>query len=149
MNIADNLNIIAPSIFNEPFSEAEVLGAITYLWSHHEYYREIAIYSMLEVIIPMIQTKQFALFTENNRPIGYICWAYMNQETEVDYLENSGEIERFVGVNNGPQLWILKIFAEPNCSKKLYRLSKQYLFPNVAGKTLYHRSKDVAKVINL
>lgn len=137
-----NFNIIAPSIFvNEPYSEAEVLGAITLQWANHNYYREISIESMLELVIPIIKSRQFALFSKDNRPIGYAVWAFMNEETEADYIKSEGIIDRFIGCNNGKNLWILSLFTESGDTAHVVNLMRKHLFPTHHGKSLYHQGK--------
>lgn len=144
-----NINIISPNIFNEPYSEAEVLGSMLYLWNQQDYYRQISIESAFDLVIPMIKTKQFALFSKDNFPIGYICWAFMNEVTEQDYFQNNGEIERFVTCNNGENLWILSLFSPLGYSKTIYQLMREYIFPNHHAKSLYHRGKEKGfKILN-
>lgn len=138
-----NINIIAPSILLEQkYSEAEILGAMVLLWSQQSYYKEISVASMLSVLIPIIKTRQFALISDENRPVGYLVWAFMDEDTENTYLQNSGEIERFIGCNNGDQLWFLSIFSQEGQSKTIIQIAREVLFPYVSGKSLYHRGRS-------
>lgn len=142
MNESD-YSFIAPSLFPEKaWSEAEVLGAMVVLWSQNDYYGQISISSALELLISIVKTKQFALISENKRPIGYLCWAFMDEKTEKDYLENNGHIERFIGCNNGEQLWILTLFSAPNESYKIPKIAQRILFPTESAKWLYHKGKE-------
>lgn len=140
----DGISIIAPSVFPESrWSEAEVLGAMTVLWSQHPYYSQISVASMLEILVPMIKAKQFALIHGEKQPLGYLCWAFMNEATEQDYLQNNGEIERFIGCNNGDQMWILSIFsATYSNSRIISKVARNLLFPTLSAKSLYHRGRE-------
>lgn len=138
----DNCNIVAPTIFtNDSYSEAEVLGAMVLQWAKHDYYKEISVTSMLDLLIPIIKSKQFALFSKNNQPIGYVVWAFMDDITEGMYIQSGGEIDRFVGCNNGKNLWILSLFAESGCVSQITNMMRKYVFPKHCGKSLYHQGK--------
>ena len=81
-NSANNpIRIIAPSILTDiAWNEAEVLGGFVWLWQYHDYYRQASIESAISIILPIIQSKNFAFLVYKNQPLGYINWAYLSPE---------------------------------------------------------------------
>ncbi|MFU2089067.1 toxin-activating lysine-acyltransferase [Avibacterium avium] len=144
MRFDNDISVVAPSVFTEKYSEAEVLGAITWLWGKSDYYKTISIESMLDLVLKIIKSKQFALFSHKGKPIGYLVWAFMTEQDEADYLQSGGMIDAFIGHNNGSKLWILSIHcpADYFSKRKIVSLSRSYLFPNKDVYSLYHRGKE-------
>lgn len=146
--------VIAPSIFPDAtWNEAEVIGAMIWLWSKHPDYKNAAINSALENLIPIIRSKNFALIITQQRPIGYINWAYLNHEEEIQYLNQSKDYLNFVNCMQPEQdknLWILSFFCP-------FGLHDALLTKSICKKVLhnhlcyfgYHKSKQQTVVKNI
>jgi cytolysin-activating lysine-acyltransferase len=139
--------IIAPSIYPETlWSEAEVLGAMIWLWNQNPDYKKAALDSALDVLQPIIRSKNFALIVHNNKPLGYMNWAYFNRQEEQQYLNKELPYTQFVHCdqsNKSKRLWILSFYCP-------FGLRDVFLTKTICKKVLknnlcyfgYHKSKN-------
>lgn len=111
----DVIRVIAPSLYPDTLSnEAEVLGAMIWLWNQNPKYKNVALDSALSVLLPIIQSKNYVLVIKNNQPLGYINWAYFNSEEEQEYLNKEKPYIDFVKSYHPAatkRLWILSFFC--------------------------------------
>ena len=148
MNSSDQnlIQVIAPNIYQDTvWNESEVLGYTMWLWNRNPNYRNAAISSALEALLPIIQSKNFILLIKNNRPLGYLNWAYLNKEEEWQYLNNTKSYINFVQCNEKDEtkrLWLLSFFCP-------FGLNEALLMKSICKKVLknnlcyfgYHKSK--------
>ena len=152
-SVNDQIRIIAPSILTDvPWNEAEVLGGFVWLWQHHDYYRQASIESAISIILPIIQSKNFAFFVYKNQPLGYINWAYLSPEQELAYLNRMQSYEFFTQFNQpspGRKIWILSWFCTSQIKHQLAMRTavKRYIFPRQTVSFAYHRTPDEQKII--
>ncbi|MCX8597686.1 MULTISPECIES: toxin-activating lysine-acyltransferase [unclassified Gilliamella] len=142
----DSIRVIAPSIYHDTsWNEAEVLGAMVWLWNRNSNYRNVAISSALETLLPTIQSRNFILLIKNNRPLGYLNWAYLNKDEEREYLNKTKSYVSFVQCNKrdeSKQLWLLSFFCP-------FGRNESFLLKSICKKVLknnlcfygYHKSK--------
>lgn len=142
----DSIRVIAPSIYHDTsWNEAEVLGAMVWLWNRNSNYRNVAISSALETLLPTIQSRNFILLIKNNRPLGYLNWAYLNKDEEREYLNKTKSYVNFVQCNKrdeSKQLWLLSFFSP-------FGRNESFLLKSICKKVLknnlcffgYHKSK--------
>lgn len=112
----ESIRVIAPSIFpNSTWNDAEVLGAMIWLWSKNTDYQRAALDSALGILLPIIKSKNFALVIRDNKPVGYMNWAYFNNEEENLYLNQALDYVNFIECNHEndqvKKLWILTFFC--------------------------------------
>ncbi|MFQ1006049.1 toxin-activating lysine-acyltransferase [Gilliamella sp. CG22] len=142
----DLIRIIAPSLYHDTsWNEAEVLGAMIWLWNRNPEYKKAELNSALTVLLPIIQSKNFALFIRNNQPLGYLNWAYLNREQEQLYLNKKKPYINFVQCNQpmeSTRLWILSFFCPFGLHEVLLTksLGKKVLKNNLCFFG-YHKSK--------
>ena len=153
-NSANNpIRIIAPSILTDiAWNEAEVLGGFVWLWQYHDYYRQASIESAISIILPIIQSKNFAFLVYKNQPLGYINWAYLSPEQELAYLNRTQPYEFFTQFNQpGPdkKVWILSWFCVPQMNHQLVMRTaiKRYIFPKQTVYFAYHKTPDDQKIV--
>ena len=142
----DSIRVIAPNIYHDTsWNEAEVLGAMVWLWNRNSYYRNAAINSAVETLLPIIQSKNFILLIKNKRPLGYLNWAYLNSDEECQYLNKTDSYINFVQCNtkdDSKNLWLLSFFCP-------FGLNESLLMKSICKKVLknnlcffgYHKSK--------
>lgn len=148
------IRVVAPSIFQEAtWNEAEILGAMIWLWNKNPSYKQSALDSALAVLLPIIRSKNFALVSNSDRPIGYINWAFFNTEEENLYLTKTRDYISFVNckhVDQSKKLWILSFFCP-------FGLHDVLLTKSMCKKVLknhlcfygYHKSKNETVVRNI
>ena len=149
-----SIRVIAPSIFlDASWNEAEVIGAMIWLWSKHPDYKKTAVDSALEILLPIIRSKNFALVITDQKPIGYINWAFLNHKEEIQYLNQTKDYLTFVRhaqPDKNKNLWILTFFCP-------FGLRDVLLTKSVCKKVLhnhlcffgYHKSKQQTVVRNI
>ena len=146
--IINSTRIIAPNIYcDEAWSEAEVLGGMIWLWSQHDYYRQSAIDSALDTILPIIRSKNFAFFVKNGQPLGYVNLVYLDADTEIKCIQKILSYEELLAFHNPKEdrhIWILSWFSTPNNNAHftMYHLLKKYIFVDQKVRFIYHKSNS-------
>lgn len=102
----------------------EDYGHLAWLWSNSSLHRKWSINLQSRFLIPPIYLNQyFILFDENNNmPLAYCSWAWMNQASEIKYLLNPSYLDSD-SWKCGNNLWIID-FVSPfsvRVTNKLYR----------------------------
>ncbi len=143
MKFAD-INVIAPTLYpDEVWNEAEVFGAITWLWLKSEHYKLAPIESMAAYVLPILKNKQFALFSRGIQPVAYISWAYFSPATETEYIKCNTQLFANLDWNTGNRMWVIDWFAPLGDSLLVKSLMEQYLFPNSCFRALYHKGNKI------
>ena len=136
----DGIDVISPKLFpNEYWNEAEALGAITWLWLHSDNYKNAPVKEMAARALPSLKNGQFALLSRKSQPVGYITWAYFNQEAETRYLQSDQLLLANQDWQSGERLWLINWFAPFGNSKLIKFITGTYLFPTQCGRSLYHK----------
>lgn len=138
-----DVDVIAPSLFpEERWNEAEVFGAVTWLWLKAAEYREAPIASLEHRVLPILAHKQFALFTRNAQPLGYVSWAYFDGQAETDYLKSDEFIYDYSAWNCGDRMWIINWFSPLGESALMRSILLRYLLPTTCFRSLYHKGDE-------
>ena len=86
----EEYKFIVPSIQDEDYSTAYLLGNINWLLMHSKSHREMPLLMMPTQIFPAITNKQFVLaMSEQGSPVFYMAWANFTAEDEAKYIENT------------------------------------------------------------
>ena len=138
-----NISLIAPSHYpHEHWSEAEILGSLIWLWQYVPSLKDAPLSYLMTRVVPYIQHKQFVVCVENGRVIGYVSWAFLNNETEKKYIQSQGLPLSINEINSGDRLWIIDWFSPFGRSKTMKNLVAQQLFPKNGMRSLYHRGRE-------
>lgn len=145
-HLQESIKVIAPSIFpHATWNDAEVLGAMVWLWNKNSDYQKSALDCVLGVLLPIIKSRNFILVINKNKPIGYMNWAYFDNAEEKSYLNQTNDYLSFVQCFQADQtkkLWILTFFCP-------FGLENALLMKTICKKVLknylcyygYHKSK--------
>lgn len=148
-----SIRIISPQHdSNEGWSEAEILGAMLWLWSKHPAYAGTALDTAISYLLPVIRTRAFSLFIKDGQPYGYINWCWLNPEDEHQYVQKIQPYSYFLDKQekrHGEQLWLLQVFFPQGVGHDARWIFKKYLFPNQNFKYVYHRSGETARIISI
>jgi cytolysin-activating lysine-acyltransferase len=137
------INVIAPSHYSiEHWSEAEVLGSLVWLWQYVSSLKNAPLSYFMSRTVPFLHHRQFAVFIENDRVIGYVSWAYLDEATEYKYIQNQGQPLALSEWKSGDRLWIIDWFTPFGHSKEIKDAVVQQLFPLSCMRSLYHRGKE-------
>ncbi len=85
----ETLDIIAPGLIDEPWSEAAVFGSATWLWMHSKAHRDAPLHTLPTLLLPALKHRQFVLGSEHGKPVFYLSWLNLDEAAEQRYLRQS------------------------------------------------------------
>lgn len=135
-------DIISPSLEAAPFSEAEALGSIVWLWMHSENHRDIPLHGLSALLLPAIKQGKFLLASQNGQPVFYISWANFSPDAEQRYLKNPAITLPQDDWNSGDRTWVLDWVAPFGHTRAITAMLRQQLFPGQCARSLYHRGEE-------
>ncbi|MDP2065517.1 MAG: toxin-activating lysine-acyltransferase [Burkholderiaceae bacterium] len=133
------LSIVAPGLIEQPWSEAEVLGSVVWLWMHSASHRDFPLHTLPVLLLPAIKRRQFVLASEAGQPVFYLSWASFHPEAEQRYLANSPLLMPEHDWNCGDRLWLLDWVAPFGHTRAMSRIVTRQLFANRWWRALDHR----------
>lgn len=137
--IANNLDITAPGLIEQPWSEAEALGAAVWLWMHSPSHREMPLHTLSTLLLPAIKRRQFVLAAEAGRAVFYLSWANLSPEAERRYLQHHPLCMPEADWDSGDRMWLLDWIAPFGHSMAMTRLLTRQLLANRLARYLDHR----------
>jgi cytolysin-activating lysine-acyltransferase len=137
----ESLEVIAPKILGNTFTEAEALGSATWLWMQSAHHRETPVYALSALLLPAIKYSQFVLAMEQGKPVFYLAWAEMNVDAEARYIKSPLQIQDADWVS-GNRIWLLDVIAPFGHSRLANRMFRQRLMPLGLWRFLYHRGHE-------
>jgi cytolysin-activating lysine-acyltransferase len=135
------LQIIAPGLLEQTWTEAEVLGGAIWLWMHSARHRMIPLQALPTLLLPAIKNSQFLLAIASGQPVFYLAWANLNIKAEALYLKHSLLLDQTLW-NSGDRLWLLDWVAPFGHTRIMRRLLRNQLFAERYGRYLYHRGDE-------
>lgn len=135
------LDITAPGLIDESYSEAEVLGSAVWLWMHSKSHRDAPLHSLSALLLPALKRRQFVLASENAKPVFYLSWADLSEEAEHRYLRNPPVCMPDADWASGKRMWILDWVAPFGHTRAMRRVI-QHLFASRCMRALYHRGEN-------
>ena len=137
----DDLDIIAPFVSGDAFNEAEVLGSVVWLWMHSAAHRNAPLHMLSALLLPAIKNRQFVLASESGKPVFYLSWASLSEDSERRYLRNPPQCMPAEDWASGERVWFLDWVAPFGHSLRLRSLMTRRLFPSWCARMLYHRGE--------
>ena len=136
----EDVDVISPVLFpTEQWNEAEVFGAITLIWFLSENCKNSTISDRAMSVLPVIKSRQFALFSRDAQPIAYISWANLDEKSEAEYIDSEPWVYSQQNWNCGDRMWLINWFAPLGQSALIKRLIEKNLFPEQCFRALYHK----------
>ncbi|QIQ22033.1 toxin-activating lysine-acyltransferase [Zophobihabitans entericus] len=134
--------VIAPLFFNSKHSEAECLGIATWLWMHSENHKYTPIYALPTLILPAIKRQQFILIIKDNKPVCYMSWANMSEETEQKYLQDKSALSLTESDwYSGTRMWAIDWISPFGETQKLASFVLKDILPDFCFRALSHQGK--------
>lgn len=144
------MQIIAPSVWKQRWSETEVLDAITWLWLQSSRHQQHTLAMLGQHLLPAIHHRQFALFSHGQQPIGYITWAFFNEAAEQSYIKsNVSLLNQTDHWQCGERMWLIDWFAPFGHSMTISRIMARRLFPSTIAHALHHHGETTGLHINI
>ncbi|WP_174492311.1 toxin-activating lysine-acyltransferase [Acinetobacter sp. Marseille-Q1623] len=136
----DGIDVISPALFpSEQWNEAEVLGAMTWLWFLSDNCKNLTVSDIALHVLPTIKNRQFAVFSQNSQPFGYISWANLDEQSEARYVSSESWIYTHSNWNCGDRMWLINWFAPLGHSALMKKLIETHLFPDHCFRAFYHK----------
>jgi len=139
----DGLDIIAPAVLGEPFSEAEAFGSAVWLWMHSAAHRDAPLHMLSALLLPAIKNRQFVLASENSKPVFYLSWAMLGEDAETRYLKNPPQCMPNEDWISGERRWLLDWVAPFGHTRQMRSLLSRRLFPGCCARALHHRGDEM------
>ena len=145
----NNVRVIAPKFDeSEGWSEAEVLGAMVFLWGQQDYYSHGSVESALANLLPIIRHRNFCLFIKNGTPIGYVNWVYFSEQESAEYAQHQHDYAHYLEAcaqeQEGKQVWLLSSFFPTGEVHLSRRILRDHIFKNQCVHFLHHSSSSSA-----
>jgi cytolysin-activating lysine-acyltransferase len=143
----DSFKIIAPALGLPSHSDAETLGAVTWLWMHSQRHRELPLIALSQSLLPPLKAQQFILVSDARstvavRPVAYVAWANLSAEAEGRYLRSGATaMLRAEDWTGGERMWLTDIVAPFGHTHQFCKLITR-LLPDSCWRALYHRSDE-------
>ena len=122
-------------------SEAETLGIVVWLWTHSQTHRNLPIAAVSSLILPAIQTQQYILLLDEQKPVAYAAWAALDEAREALYLQSANSLLTQADWCCGDRYWITDFVAPFGHARALRRHTVQTLNTQ-AIRFLYHKGSD-------
>ena len=140
--LPDSWNVIAPGYIQQPWNEAEVMGAASWLWLHSGHHLFLPIHSLTTLLIPAIKHQQFILISDERQPIFYMSWAKFNLDAEARYINQPVLDRQLNDWHSGNRWWILDWIAPFGHSHQLRNWLQHTYFSHCCFRSLYHRGDE-------
>lgn len=139
--VKPGLNFISPCVAPTPKSEAELFGAMVWLWMQSPTHRPCPIADLDRLLLPAIKTGQFVLALQDDelqQPAGLITWARFSAATEQRYLQSLDKTLQPSDWRSGDRPWILD-WVVPLGHTRHVAAAFRGLYPNISFRGLHHK----------
>ena len=88
----------------------EDLEKTLYLFNLSDIHKKCTISDIQRLVIPPMKLGQYRIYEDENIPLCYLSWAFLNAETVEDYINNKKLLQADEW-NNGKSLWLINIIC--------------------------------------
>lgn len=143
------LSLISPALGKRPHSEAQVLGAVTWLLMQSTQHQGLPLKMLNTLVLPPLKTGQYILLSEQRTapsaqetppetPVAWLAWANLSAQTEAYYLSDHLGGLRPDEWSSGERTWVIHWIAPFGHTQALRRTVLD-LIPSFCARALYHR----------
>lgn len=138
------LNLICPQAAPIDKSEAEIFGAMVWLWMHSSAHRHCPLHELQRLLMPALKTGQYVLALQNDaqqQPAALMTWACFAPEAEQRYLQSLDRTLQPADWQQGDRPWVLDWVA-PFGHTRAMTVATQQLLRQSCFRGLYHRGDE-------
>ena len=142
-NIA--LQLISPRVAPVLKSQAEVFGAMTWLWMNSPTHQACPLGDLHRLLLPALSSGQYVLALsadQQQRPLGLLTWAMFTHETERKYLATLDRYIKPEDWTQGDRPWTLD-WVTPFGQAKQFMSEIRRSLRDFMVRGLYHRGDEV------
>ncbi len=151
------LRLISPVLGHPPQSEAQVLGAVTWLLMNSARHSGLTLRMLAGQVVPAVQTGQYILLgqrpagadgeTAAETPIAWVAWANFGAVAEACYLSDHMADIHVDGWRSGDRMWFIHWVAPFGHTSALRRAVLDYM-PDSCARALHHRGIERGTRVN-
>jgi cytolysin-activating lysine-acyltransferase len=128
------------------FSSSAVLGEMLWLYSMSEIHRKWPISAMHQWLLPALMHKQYRIYHQGKKPVGFVTWAYLSKEIEEAYVRSPGTLQP-KDWNSGDRGWMLDFIAPFGDAFRIGEDLKSTVFADKMGRYLrVKKGSDTMKI---
>lgn len=140
-----NLNVIAPAIYENKNSEAEIFGSVVWLAMQSKNKNKQPLQDLSQWVLPALKSQQFIVASEcvdgQIRPVAYMSWANLTPQVESRYVGNPDLGLRPEEWTGGNRMWVID-WMTPFGHSKVFRRAVGVALSGCCLRSLYHRGGD-------
>jgi cytolysin-activating lysine-acyltransferase len=121
-----------------PATLESVFGAISWLMLQSPAHRHLFLADLEWLIMPALQSKQFRLVRQENKPVAYVSWASVNEETEARIKQGMTKLKP-AEWQQGESLWIIDVIAPFGGTQQVFKQLNETQFKGKEVKLLRQR----------
>lgn len=138
----DRFALLAPGHSEQPWSEAQALGSAVWLWMNSPMHRGLSLAMLNALLLPALKHRQFLIASEDDRPVFYLSWAFLDARAEACYVERSALHLSPQDWRSGDRLWAFDWIAPFGHTREMAQLLSRRLFARHWGRMLDHRGAE-------
>lgn len=123
----------------------EILGQITWLWINSPLQKDWPTHLLGTNAIPAIAHRQFLLLKQNDLPVAYCSWAFLDASAEKRYLADAHSLTLADWIS-GERMWLVDWVAPFGHSFALYRQMRARFPDGIARAIRVDAEKKTARV---
>ena len=107
-------------------SNSEALGKVVWLMGHSRQHHTYKIQDCFRVMLPPIASNQYRIWEGEKHPLGFMTWAWLNNENHHRYLQGKKIIES-QDFKGGDHLWLIDIICPFGNVRQLMSEARKHL----------------------
>ncbi|MEZ9523886.1 toxin-activating lysine-acyltransferase [Enterovibrio norvegicus] len=111
------------------------LGEACWMWMQSSLHCHWPVRIMQASVIPAFQNSQYYIFKDGNEIVGYVSWAFFDEETEVKYIAKPHSLDTDEW-RNGNRLWFPDFIAKDGYARSMVHILRTEVFPNNIARSL-------------
>jgi cytolysin-activating lysine-acyltransferase len=126
-----------------------LIGEILTLFISSILHRKYSINQFAYQVIPALDLNQFRIYKINEKPVGFVSWAFFNNDLEEIYKQSNYLIKE-EDWKKGDRLWFIDFIAPFGHASEIIKDLRENIFPDSVGKYLStDKNGDFEKVITI
>ena len=132
------------SLFPEQTYSEQVFCDVVELMAKSSIHKSFTVSDLERLVIPPLQLYQYKLFKAQNKPVGFVSWAWLTNTTAFGYITRQRRLKA-ADWNSGEQFWVIDVIADGYSPLKIIRYLRNKFEPFV-DRAYWHRMKNPNKV---
>ena len=140
-----------PGLLNDcdPSKLHQLIGEVMQIWLAVKTHRNSSLLEFERSVFLPIHHNQFRIYKKNDKPIGFVSWAYLTAELGDQYIKGKFDFKPEYW-NIGKQLWFIDFITPFGDAKEIAFDLRNNIFPNeIAHAPLFDKKGNMYKKIKL